>query len=108
MEIVRMKSMEGKTMPAGFVAKFLVERKDVQVIDLVLSPGQVVPKHITPVDVFFYVVEGKGVIEIGEEAEQVSATDITVSPAQIPHGLRAAPDSAFSVLVVKTPNPAFK
>lgn len=105
MEVLRIDSLPLKQNPRGIAARFLVERKDVQVINLVVRAGGTVERHITPVDVFFYVVRGSGSVEIGDEVEQVQAGDLIVSPANIPHGLKASPDGEFSLLVVKTPNP---
>jgi hypothetical protein len=34
---------------------------------ITLRPGESLKKHVTPVDVFFYVLEGEGVVEIGDE-----------------------------------------
>lgn len=106
MEIIRVNEMPATVTPRGVRARFLIDRPDVVVTNLVMEPGEVVEKHVTPVDVFFHVVEGRGTVEIGDEAGEVKAGDIIVSPASIPHGLRAAADNRFSVLVVKTPNPA--
>lgn len=105
MEILRLIEIPLTVNPRGISARFLIDRPDVQVANLVVEPGQTVEAHVTPVDVFFYVVEGRGTISIGDETGEVKAGDIIVSPAKIPHGLKAAPDSTFSVLVVKTPNP---
>ncbi|HHY48066.1 MAG TPA: cupin domain-containing protein [Firmicutes bacterium] len=71
---------------------------------------------MTPVDVFFYVRSGSGIVTVGDEQAEVSEGDIVLSPKGIPHGLRAhdaGPGTGpghgsagpFSVLVVKTPNP---
>ena len=62
--------------------------------------------HVTPVDVFFYVVSGRGSVEIGAEKAAVQAQDLVFSPQNVPHALQAAEDAPFEVLVVKTPNPA--
>lgn len=105
MRILRLNEMPITLNPRGIGARFLIDTPDVVAANLVVEPGQTVETHVTPVDVFFYVVEGRGTVEIGEESGEVKAGDIIVSPARIPHGLKAAPDSKFSVLVVKTPNP---
>jgi mannose-6-phosphate isomerase-like protein (cupin superfamily) len=38
---------------------------------MALTEGQSLKKHTTPVDVFFYILEGKGEVEIGEERQSV-------------------------------------
>jgi mannose-6-phosphate isomerase-like protein (cupin superfamily) len=61
--------------------------------------------HRTPVDVFFYVLQGQGVVEIGGEQQTVPADTLIESPARIPHRLLNPSDGVFRVLVVKTPRP---
>ena len=70
-----------------------------------LQPGEALKLHVTPVDVFFHVLEGEGVVEIGDEKEQVSADMLIHSPARIPHRLINDGDEVFRFLVVKTPRP---
>lgn len=63
-------------------------------------------KHITPVDVFFYILEGKITVEIGDEKVVASPDTLVESPAKIPHRLINEGNSLGRVLVVKTPRPA--
>lgn len=105
MEIIRIAEQPIRPTPRGVKARPLVDRPAVNVMNLLLSPGQEVPTHVTPVDVLFHVIEGKGKVTIGAEIAEVTAGDIVVSPAHIPHALQADTASSFSVLVIKTPNP---
>jgi quercetin dioxygenase-like cupin family protein len=41
-----------------------------EVIHMALLAGQALKRHTTPVDVFFYVLEGKGVMEVGDESQE--------------------------------------
>jgi len=43
----------------------LYDTEHAQAVHIELKPGETLKKHITPVDVFFYVLEGRGVVEIG-------------------------------------------
>ena len=70
-----------------------------------LQPGQALKLHVTPVDVFFYVLEGSGAVEIGGERQAVSRDMLIESPARIPHRLLNQGDEVFRFLVVKTPKP---
>ena len=70
-----------------------------------LEPGESLKKHITPVDVFFYVLEGTGVVEIGEERKEVGPDTLIDSPAKIPHCWYNESEKLFRVLVVKVPCP---
>jgi len=60
---------------------------------------------MTPVDVIFYVLEGTGVIEIGDEKSTAGKDTLIESPARIPHRWINESTSVFRVLVIKVPKP---
>ena len=72
---------------------------------ITLQPGESLKKHLTPVDVFFYVLEGEGVVEIGDERKAVGKDTLVESPARIPHRWINEDKTVFRVLVVKVPRP---
>jgi mannose-6-phosphate isomerase-like protein (cupin superfamily) len=75
---------------------------------IVLQPGEAMRLHATPVDVFFYALEGTGVVEIGGERQTIVADMLVDSPARIPHRLMNESNAPFRFLVVKTPRPTEK
>jgi quercetin dioxygenase-like cupin family protein len=91
--------------PHGVDVRKLFDSEHVQVMEIDLKPGESLKKHITPVDVCFYVVEGAGIVEIGDERAEVSADELIESPRGIPHRLLNEGDSEFRFLVIKTPRP---
>ncbi|KXS45132.1 MULTISPECIES: cupin domain-containing protein [unclassified Candidatus Frackibacter] len=104
MEIIKMNEIEGRTNKRGVTAKKILKHEHAQIMNLVLNPGDVVPEHSVPVDVFFYIVEGKGRLQIGDEAKVVEAKDIIPCPANTEMSLKADQDEEFVVLNVKTPS----
>ncbi len=72
---------------------------------ITMNPGEKLIRHITPVDVFFYVLEGTGVVEVGDEKETVSADTVIDSPKDIPHCWYNESNAVLKVLVVKVPKP---
>lgn len=91
--------------PHGVDARKLHSNDDVQVVHILLKPGEHLKKHATAVNVFFYVLEGEGVIEIGDEKVTATQDWLIDSPKDIPHALYNESNSNFRVLVVKTPSP---
>jgi len=83
--------------------KQIYDTENATVIHMSLQPGQSLKKHTTPVDVFFYILEGKGTIEIGDEQQEVQKDVLIESPKGIPHLLRNSGESVFRFLVVKLP-----
>ncbi|MBN1319902.1 MAG: cupin domain-containing protein [Thermoleophilia bacterium] len=73
---------------------------------ITLKPGEGLKLHLTPVDAFFYILEGAGKVEIGGETQEVGAHMLVESPARIPHRLFNESDADFRFLVVKTPRQA--
>ena len=84
-------------------AKQIYDTENATVIYMSLQPGQSLKKHTTPVDVFFYILEGKGTIEIGDEKQEVQKDVLIESPKGIPHLLRNSGEGVFRFLVVKLP-----
>jgi mannose-6-phosphate isomerase-like protein (cupin superfamily) len=105
MKIVEVKDVQSKPNPHGVDARNLSDTENAQVVHITLQPGQSLKKHITPVDVVFYVLEGRGVVEIGDERKEVEADTIIESPAKIPHRWLNEGKELLRILVVKTPRP---
>jgi len=104
MKVVNYQDIEFKKSGWGVKARPVVNIPEINIMNLVLEPGEVVPAHKTPVHVHFQVMEGKGTIVIGEESYAVGPGDIVFSPMQIPHAVKADYNERFSIFVIKTPN----
>jgi quercetin dioxygenase-like cupin family protein len=87
--------------PHNVDVRKVFESPDTAAVVITLKPGESLKKHVTPVDVFFYVLEGTGVVEIGDEHERVGKDTIVESPAMIAHTWINESKSVFRVLVVK-------
>ena len=74
--------VQSKPNPHGVDARSISDTENAQVAHITLQPGEALKKHITPVDVVFYVLEGRGVVEIGEERTEVEADTLIESPAK--------------------------
>ena len=105
MNIVNALTAPQSPNPHGVSAQGLLATEHVQVVMVTLQPGERLKLHMTPVDVFFYVLEGSGIVEIGGERQTVSRDMLVDSPARIPHRLLNENDETFRFLVVKTPKP---
>lgn len=105
MKTISYKEIEKAKNPHGVEAKKLHDNENVQVVHILLKPGENLKKHTTPVDVFFYVLEGEGIVEIGDEKQKVGKDMLIDSPKNIPHCLYNEESEIFRVLVVKTPKP---
>jgi len=105
MKIVQVKDVQSKPNPHGVDARGISDTQNAQVAHITLQPGEALKKHITPVDVVFYVLEGRGVVEIGGERAEVVADTLIESPAKIPHRWINESQAMLRILVMKTPRP---
>lgn len=105
MKIVEVKNVGSKPNPHGVDARNISDTESAQVVLITLKPGEALKKHITPVDVFFYVIEGDVIVEIGDERAVAGQDTLVESPAKIPHRLINESNGIGRILVVKTPKP---
>jgi len=105
MKIVDVKNVDISQNPHKVYARKIYDTKNAQVVHIILNPGESLKRKITPVDVFFYVLEGKGIIEIGDEKKEVGPDTLIESPAKIVHCWYNESNEILRILVVKVPRP---
>lgn len=81
----------------------LYDHENAQAMHMVLQPGQSLKPHITPVDVFFYVLEGSPDIKVGDETITAEKDSLVESPKNIVHCISNQSGSIARILVVKAP-----
>ena len=91
--------------PHNVDARVVYDTEHALVVHILLKPGESLKRHITPVEVAFYVLEGNGIVEIGAESMEVGPDTIVESPARIPHRWINEGSGIFRVLVMKVPRP---
>lgn len=103
MEIIHVFEEEEKENAHGVSVRQLHSTEHVQVVMITLQPGEALKKHVTPVDVFFYGLEGGGIVQVGDEQQPLAKDQMVHSPAKVPHLLANPGEEPFRFLVVKTP-----
>lgn len=103
MEITRISDVEPGKNPHGVDARMIYNHENASVTIITLEPGERLKRHITPVDVFFYVLDGTGVVEVGNEKETIGKDTVIHSPARVVHCWYNESDRPLRVLVAKTP-----
>ncbi len=86
-------------------ARNIYNTADAMITMITLKPGQSLKRHITPVDVAFYVLSGTGIVEIGCEKQEVSADTLVESPRDIVHCWHNQSREPLSFMVIKAPRP---
>ena len=81
----------------------IYDQSTAQAIHIKLEAGESLKPHITPVDVFFYILEGVVDVMVGDEVKSVEADCLVESPKDIKHCLSNNTDKVARILVVKAP-----
>jgi quercetin dioxygenase-like cupin family protein len=89
-------------------ARNLYDKQEAMITVISLEPGQSLKRHITPVDVAFYVLEGAGIVEIGNEKMEVEKDTLIESPKDIVHCWYNKSDALLKFMVIKAPKPTKK
>ena len=108
MKITKVWETEPGPNPHGVETRKIHDSDHNLSVHLRLKPGEKLRRHITPVDVMFYVLEGEGIVEVGDEKKTVKQDMAIYSPAKIVHCWYNESDSDLRVLIVKTPRPQEK
>ena len=105
MKITKYKDQKIKETPHRIDVREMYNKESAQAMLIALMPGESLKPHKTPVDVFFFIVEGSPTIHIGDESEVCEADTLIESPANIVHYISNGSDHLTRILVVKAPRP---
>lgn len=105
MRVVKYQDQEKSPNPHGVDVRKLYDKESAQVVLITLEPGEGLKPHTTPVDVFFVVLEGTPVIQVGDEEEICEKDCLIESPANIIHNIYNPTQNVARILVVKAPRP---
>lgn len=105
MKIIVIKETQIVETPHKLDVRKLYDKDSAQAMHITLQPGEALKPHITPVDVFIYVLEGTPEVLVGKEKILVQPDCLVESPKDIVHCLYNNSNSIARILVVKAPKP---
>ncbi len=105
MKIQKLTDLNMEQTPHKVDVRKLYENDSAQAMHISLRPGEALKQHITPVDVFFYILEGTPEILVGKEKVLVQADSLVESPKGIVHCIYNNSINVARILVVKAPRP---
>jgi quercetin dioxygenase-like cupin family protein len=94
--------------PHGLDARNLYNTENAMITLMRIKPGESLRRHITPVDVAFFVLEGEGIVEVGDEKATVGPNTLIESPKDIMHCWYNESDADLKFLIIKAPKPTAK
>lgn len=71
------------------VSRTIIERKTGTVTLFAFDKGQGLSEHTAPFDALVYIIDGEALITIAGEPITLKAGEVTIMPADKPHGLTA-------------------
>ena len=92
----------------GVDVRNLYDTSEAMINVITLKPEQSLKRHITPVDVTFYVLEGTGVVEVGDEKIEVTKNTLIESPKNIVHCWYNKSKNPLQFMVIKAQKPTEK
>ena len=91
----------------GALARMIITAPDLRGMDFlahaILAPGKEIEAHIDPYEEIYFVLEGRGLMSVGQESREVGPLDATYLPAGIPHALLNTGEKDLVILVVAAP-----
>ena len=108
MKIINWKNLEIEETPHKVDVRRLYDYDNAQAMHIALKPGESLKPHITPVDVFFFILEGAVDVRVGEETVTVKRDNLVESPKDIVHCLSNNSSDLSRILVVKSPKQKVK
>ena len=108
MKITKVKDQQIAETQHKVDVRKLYDHNSAQTMHITLQPGESLKPHITPVNVFFYILEGTTDVRVGDETISVGKDSLVESPKDIVHNLSNSSTSATRILVVKAPRPIKK
>ncbi len=105
MKITFYKDLAVKDTPHKVDVRQLYDKDSAQVMHITLKKNESLKPHKTPVDVFFYILEGTPIVAIDDEKIICHKDQLIESPANITHYLSNESDELARILVVKAPKP---
>jgi mannose-6-phosphate isomerase-like protein (cupin superfamily) len=90
---------------SGVVARAIYSAPEAMIVHIDVAPGGFVKPHVTPIDMEYFVIEGRGLFMLGEESVEAGPGLLIPNPRGLPHGIKNLGEGHLRVLAVKNPRP---
>lgn len=88
----------------GAVARMMMTSQHLKSMEFLayamIPQGNMIEEHIDDYEEIYFVLNGKGVMKVGNEEKEVKDGDAIWLPADIPHGLKNTGENMMVILVV--------
>ncbi len=101
MNVWTLDNLEKFDGPIGVTKQKVPHSYSTQTIQLTLEPGAIIPVHNKPANVLFYVLEGTGLVTVGDDKAHCTEGMYIESPKDVMHGWENTSNATLKVLVIK-------
>ncbi|MFC2151747.1 cupin domain-containing protein [Bacteroidota bacterium] len=88
-------------VPFDLEAYILHSEKQIELVHLLLKPGENLAEHKNPFDVIFFVAEGKGILSVEGKESELSINDVIKVTSDQNRGWNNNSDQNLRLLVIK-------
>ncbi len=88
-------------VPFDLEGYILHSEKQIELVHLLLKPGENLAEHKNPFDVIFFVAEGSGILSIEGESYKLNTIDVTKVTSDKMRGWKNNTDKDLRLLVIK-------
>lgn len=88
-------------VPDSIISRTLVKSSGGTITLFAFGKGQSLSKHSAPFDAFVQILDGTGVITIGDQSHTLHAGEIILMPANVPHAVDAPENFKMLLVMLK-------
>ena len=89
--------------PGAVVSREIVKKKTGTVTVFAFDQGQGLSEHTAPFDALVHVIDGQATITVGGKPHTISAGQMILMPANIPHALAATQRFKMILIMIREP-----
>ena len=89
-------------VPVTFDGRKMYTSEKLEVVHVLLKPGEFIEKHPNPIDVVFYILSGKGTLTVEDIIYHSEENSTIFVPSQLIREWRNTGDTDFRILVIKS------
>lgn len=85
----------------SIVSRTLLKSKSGNITCFAFAKGQGLSEHTAPFNAFVHILDGVAEVKIGEDVFHVSAGEVIILPANIPHALQAIENFKMALVMIR-------
>jgi mannose-6-phosphate isomerase-like protein (cupin superfamily) len=89
-------------VPVAFDGRKMYTSDKVEIVHVLLKPGEFIEKHPNPVDVVFYILSGKGTLTVEDAVYESEENSTIFVPALVMREWRNTGEKDLRILVIKS------